>query len=295
MIGITRFARFVGLAALPAILPAFAKAAWLAILPEFNPFKYNSFPINSARQSYLVTQALQQRILLHTRNHLIEQLPPIVTFQSAMDFTVSTHAIVSALYVHLPTNGSELVLFDVNRNTNLGVLLRSVSYISPTRLLSDPPRRFRTTIITNANPNTSDMVERVMEAGKTTEWYRPLGLSYPFDVFSLSHVALPFPINDPLYGLQPDSGKPFGINLGSIAARGERGALIVTLDSLFRMSSNPFFPYLLERISELITPESKAQAPHLSWPPPGTPTDQEGETSPDALSAGIDDMADQPP
>jgi hypothetical protein len=36
MIGITRFARFAGLAALPAILPAFAKAAWLSVLPEFN-------------------------------------------------------------------------------------------------------------------------------------------------------------------------------------------------------------------------------------------------------------------
>jgi hypothetical protein len=48
---LTRFARFAGLAALPSILPAFAKSAWLAILPEFNPFKYNSFPVNVARQS----------------------------------------------------------------------------------------------------------------------------------------------------------------------------------------------------------------------------------------------------
>jgi hypothetical protein len=37
------------LAGLPAaIFPAFAKAAWLAILSEFNPFKYNSFPANGA-------------------------------------------------------------------------------------------------------------------------------------------------------------------------------------------------------------------------------------------------------
>src|SRR3546814_212854 len=50
MIGVTRFARFAGLAGLPAILPAFAKAAWLSIVPEFNPFKFNSFPINAARQ-----------------------------------------------------------------------------------------------------------------------------------------------------------------------------------------------------------------------------------------------------
>ncbi len=62
MVGITTFARFAGLAALPAVLPRFAKAAWLSIMPEFNPFKYNSFPVNGARQSYLLTQALQQQI-----------------------------------------------------------------------------------------------------------------------------------------------------------------------------------------------------------------------------------------
>src|SRR5512137_1857298 len=50
MIGITSFARFAGLAGLPAALPRFAKAAWLANLPEFNPFKYNSFPVNGATQ-----------------------------------------------------------------------------------------------------------------------------------------------------------------------------------------------------------------------------------------------------
>jgi alpha-beta hydrolase superfamily lysophospholipase len=62
MIGITRFARFAGLAGLPAILPAFAQAAWLSVLPEFNPFKYNSFPVNAARQSYRLTDALQRQI-----------------------------------------------------------------------------------------------------------------------------------------------------------------------------------------------------------------------------------------
>ena len=60
MIGITRFARYAGLAGLPAVLPPLAGAAWLSNIPEFNPFKYNSFPVNGARQSYLLTDALQQ-------------------------------------------------------------------------------------------------------------------------------------------------------------------------------------------------------------------------------------------
>ena len=81
MVGITRFARFAGLAGLPAILPAFAKAAWLGVVPEFNPFKYNSFPVNGARQSYRLTQALQERIARYARADKLAQLPPILTFQ----------------------------------------------------------------------------------------------------------------------------------------------------------------------------------------------------------------------
>jgi alpha-beta hydrolase superfamily lysophospholipase len=263
MIGITAFARFAGLAGLPAILPAFAKAAWLSILPEFNPFKYNSFPVNGARQSWDLTQALQQQIARQARAGQLVQLPPALTFQSVVDFTVSTPAIISSLYVHLPANGSELVLFDLNRSTKLGPLLSSASDAVLTRLLPPPPRRFRTTIITNAGPDSDEVVERVTEAGADTEQERPLGLLYPPGVYSLSHVALPFPASDGLYGSEPDPREDYGIRLGTIAARGERGALIVSLDTLLRMSSNPFFPYLLERIEEGIdsgTPQVRAGA-----------------------------------
>ncbi|MGH6896075.1 MAG: alpha/beta hydrolase [Geminicoccaceae bacterium] len=250
MIGITAFARFAGFAGLPAILPKFAKAAWLSILPEFNPFKYNSFPVNGARQSWRLTQALQQQILRQAQSGQLARLPPILTFQSVIDFTVSTRAIISSLYAHLPANGSELVLFDLNRDAKLSPLLRSASDAVLTRLLPAPPRRFRTTIITNATAGSSEVAERVIEAGAATAKERPLGLLYPPGVFSLSHVALPFPSSDGLYGTEPDPDEDFGITLGTIAARGERGALIVSLDSLLRMSSNPFFPYLLARIEE---------------------------------------------
>ena len=250
MIGITAFARFAGFAGLPALLPAFAKAAWLSILPEFNPFKYNSFPVNGARQSWQVTQALQRQIGRLARDGQLDGLPPVLTFQSVIDFTVSTRAIVASLYVHLPANGSELVLFDVNRDAKLGPLLRSASDAVLSRLLPPTPRRFRTTIVTNAAAGGSEVVERVIEAGADTEQERPLGLLYPPGVFSLSHVAVPFPPSDGLYGFDPDPTEDFGIRLGTVAARGEVGALIVSLDSLLRMSSNPFFPYLLARIED---------------------------------------------
>ncbi len=260
MIGITAFARFAGLAGLPAIFPPFAKAAWLGVVPEFNPFKYNSFPVNGARQSHLLTSALQSRIANLAGRGRLDGLPPILTFQSVMDFTVSTRAILSGLYAHLPANGSELVLFDVNRNTKFGPLLSSASDTMLARILPDPPRRFRTTIITNADAERPDVVARTMEAGTETEQVQELGLIYPADVYSLSHVALPFPTTDSLYGLHPDPNEDFGIHLGAVAARGERGALIVSMDALLRMSSNPFFPYLLERIEETLAPETSGDA-----------------------------------
>ncbi len=250
MIGITEMARFAGFAGLPAIFPPFAKAAWLSVMPEFNPFKYNSFPVNGARQSSLITRALQPRLAAYAREGRLETLPPILTFQSLIDFTVSTPAIVDALYAQLPANGSELVLFDLNRQTKFGPLLRSSTETMLARILPATPRRFRTTIITNASNGSAEVLERVTEAGATTEQSRPLGLIYPSDVFSLSHVALPFPVTDSLYGMEPDRSEDFGINLGALAVRGERGILIVSLDALIRMSSNPFFPYLLERIEE---------------------------------------------
>ena len=250
MIGITEMARFAGVFGWPAIFPPFAKAAWLSVVPEFNPFKYNSFPINGARQSSLLTRALQPRIARYATEGKLAELPPILTFQSVVDFTVSTRAIITALYQQLPDNGSELVLFDLNRSAKFGPLMRVSANTMLNRILPDPPRSFKTTIITNIHPDTSEVMERVTAAGATTEQTRKLGLSYPLGVFSLSHVALPFPLSDSLYGMFPDPLEEYGVSLGAVAPRGERGTLIVSLDSLIRMSSTPFFPYMLERIEQ---------------------------------------------
>jgi alpha-beta hydrolase superfamily lysophospholipase len=259
MIGITAFARFAGIGGWPAVFPAFAKAAWLAVLPEFIPFKYNSFPINGARQSFQLTRALQAQIERQARGGKLGGLPPILTFQSVVDFTVSTRSIITALYTLLPANGSELVLFDLNRTVKFGPLLSTSADLILNRVLPPPPRDFRTTVLANEGPDSSAMIERTTEAGAAEERVRPLDLTYPPEVFSLSHVALPFPLEDGLYGMRPDPADDFGVQLGAIATRGERGALILSLDSLLRMSSNPFFPYMLERIDEAIAPPALAQ------------------------------------
>ena len=89
----------------------------------------------------------------------------------------------------------------------------------------------------------------------TEEAVRDLDLEFPPGIFSLSHVALPFPLGDSLYGMQPDkSDEYFGVHLGALAPRGERGVLIVNLDALLRVSSNPFLPYVEERMRSLMVP-----------------------------------------
>jgi alpha-beta hydrolase superfamily lysophospholipase len=254
MIGVTAFARFAGFAALPALLPAFAAAAWLDVTPEFNPFKYNSFPVNAAVQTKALSGSLQERIERAATGPRWSDLPPIVTFQSVVDFTVSTPALVTSLYARLPENGSELVLYDLNRSASFGPLLRPSAAAVLDGLLPPAPRRFRSTILTNASAKEAYVVERTVEADASDERSRPTGLDYPPVVFSLSHVALPFPIDDALYGLRPDPSEDFGIRLGSTAVRGERATLSVSLDFLLRMSSNPFFSYERARIEETLAP-----------------------------------------
>jgi len=255
MIGITRFARFAGLAGLPAILPPFANAAWLSVVPEFNPFKYNSFPVNGARQSYRLTDTLQSQLQRLARAGQLGSLPPVLTFQSVVDFTVSTPAILTALYSLLPDNGSEIVLFDVNRTVKFGPLLRPSAYVALDQLTPTAPQSYRFTAIVNARDDSDATVERSIAPGQLTAEDRALTLPYPPGVFSLSHLAIPIPMDDPLYGVTPDpKARPeFGFSLGAMSARGERGTLVVDQDFLTRLSSNPFFPYLLERVDEGIS------------------------------------------
>jgi alpha-beta hydrolase superfamily lysophospholipase len=197
---------------------------------------------------------LQERIARYGREGKLKEMPPVLTFQSVMDFTVSTRAILSALYAHLPANGSELVLFDVNRSVKFGPLLRSSANTAIARILPGGAQSYRTVIITNRDDMHGEVVERAIAAGGTDETTRPLPLRYPDGLYSLSHVAIPFPASDGLYGMTPDPAEDFGLSLGTLAPRGERNVLIASLDALLRASSNPFFPYVLERIGEGIPP-----------------------------------------
>lgn len=251
MIRVNAFARFAGLAGLPALLPPFAKAAWLSVLPEYNPFKYNSFPVKAARQSWLLTQALQKQLNNDARSGKIKTLAPVLAFQSVMDSTVSTRGVVDSLFNLLSANGSALVLFDINQAAMLRPLFRPGAYVAAESLLPATPRRFMTTVVTNASAQSLETVARTTRAGERDENVQLLTMSYPRDLYSLSHVAIPFPPNDDLYGSQPTDPQRYGINLGNVSLRGETSTLVVGMDSLMRVTSNPFYDYMVARINQL--------------------------------------------
>lgn len=246
MIGITSMARFAGVLGWPAVFPAFAKAAWLDTLPEYNPFKYNSFPVNGARQSSQLVRAVERQIAADFADGKLGNLPPVLTFQSVLDATVSTRAVFDAFYRYLPDkHGHEVVLFDRNRRSMVEALVRPALVEPLTGILPETPRNYSVTLVTNGTGGGTEA--RTFPSGSRSVTLRPLAEAYPPDLYSLSHVSLPFPPTDGLYGYgQPDIY--FGINLGTVSARGERGTLIVNAETLMRASCNPFFEYLLLRI-----------------------------------------------
>jgi alpha-beta hydrolase superfamily lysophospholipase len=246
-IGIGEEARFAGIAGWPAVFPPFAKAAWLEVLPEFNPFKYNSFPVNAARESYLMTQVVQEELAAHAANHSLGGLPPILTFQSLVDSTIDMPSVVTTLYGQLPANGSELVLFDMNRNAIFAPLLKPDAAPPLATLLSPAPRNFTLTLVTN-EAGGDTVVAQTTPAAASAVTTLPLGLTWPTQVYSVGHIAIPFPLTDGLYGPTPDLDDNFGIRIGSLAVRGESDVLIISPTLLTRISANPFYPFMATKI-----------------------------------------------
>jgi hypothetical protein len=71
-------------------------------------------------------------------------------------------------------------------------------------------------------------------------------------MFSLAHIALPFTLDDDVYGRNPPRSPSDVVRLGTLSPRGERAVLTVPLDTLMRVSSNPFFPYLAARLTAFV-------------------------------------------
>jgi len=239
-----------------SILPGLERLAWLQIQPEFDPYKYNSFTSNAGDQVYRLTRSVARRIKAKTWKNSKEILPPVLVFKSTVDATVSTNAVVDRLLKQLDPHRHELVLFNINCFASMNSLLVLDPAPLTNRLVTDETLPFSVTLITNENRESAVVITRrkapfSLDASKT----EVLNLAWPRGVISLSHVALPFPPEDPLYGQRPP-GNQDTLFLGQIPLQGERGLLKIPGDFLLRLRYNPFYSYLETRVVEWINEAS---------------------------------------
>jgi hypothetical protein len=178
--------------------------------------------------------------------------PPTLVFKSDVDATVSTTAVVQRLLGRLDADRHELVLFDINRYAAKSVLTVYDPQVLSTSVMGVTGLPFAITLVTNEHADSAAVVA-LRQAPRSAEQSpaEPLGLDWPPGVISLSHVALPFPADDPLYGQRPPDNEDV-LFLGQMAIQGERGLLRLPSDWLLRIRHNPFYGYLETRTLEWI-------------------------------------------
>ena len=250
-IGVSKIAAFAVWQARLGHLLGLEKLAWNSVIPEYEPFKYGSFSINAGDLAHRITNHIQQRLTALQNTGKLETMPPILAFQSSADATVKPQALINNLLARLPSSTHQLVLYDINRNVDIEDMLVSdpMTVFSPLLNRADPG--FDLTVVTNEREGSNRVVairnkpdqEGPMTSTHISEW--------PAGIFSLSHVALPFPPDDPVYG-GPGAGESPGIQLGNLDMRGERGVLRITGAGLLRLRWNPFFDHLQSRTLEFM-------------------------------------------
>lgn len=260
-LGVSPLARFANLQRVLSHLELFNKARWLDILPEYDPYKYNSFPKNAGRQISLLISQIYTDIDTLKQTGDIDQLPQIISFQSLVDATVKTTDLVDKLYAEINDENSELVLFDVNQMSYYKELISYDPEQIVNALNSQTTSAYRLTLITNQNDSTQAVKEVTWLASSDKVIERPLALAWPEDIYSLSHTSLPFPADDPVYGYDViDINGNEVPTLGNLSIRGEQGVLTVPAGNLLRLRSNPFYSYIEQHITDALMQHSSTHA-----------------------------------
>lgn len=244
-------------------LPVLQKVRWQEIGVEYDPYKFNSFAVNATRQVRRATRDLQDSILRAAQSGRIERMPPVVTWQSVVDSTIGPTGAADVLYARLHGAAHRLVLFDVNRYRALGSVQRPNAGALIERL-SKQSRSYTLDIVMNTGEQERKVSVRHLtpDGGVSV---RDTDLEWPVTLVSLSHVALPFPPDDPVYGLNPGSGHAGIPSIGSWLFRGENGAVTISLGSLTRPRSNPFWSLIDEDVAASVAAD-RANAPAAGVP-----------------------------
>jgi alpha-beta hydrolase superfamily lysophospholipase len=241
------------------------KLSWNSLLPEFEPWKYGSFALNAGEQAWLITSEIQSQLNRLESQGQLDRVPPILAFQSVVDATITAPALVDNLFKrlprlargedHAPARRHELVLYDINRFSDIQPFMNSDAYSWIDPMLNEPGYEFLLTFLSNKGSTDMDVMAVSRIPGQAALEACDTDLSWPNDIYSLSHVALPFAPQDPVYGGEEALTSP-GIDLGLVALRGERDLLSISASSMLRLRYNPFYTYQSERIHSFLNLES---------------------------------------
>ena len=251
-IGISSAAKWVPLLTMAknAGLPGTRHSAWNTTGLAYDPYKYNAFAVNAGYQTHLLSRTIQQQLAAHTKADTLQQLPPVLTFQSLADATVNTDILLNQLYARLKGEQHELVAFDINRRAVTDALFRFEPAAGLHRYLAATSPPFALTLISNASQNDTRLHQTLWHPALPSVTTNALPLSWPTATFSLSHTAIPFPPDDPIYGTNRTVTANGVLPLGALELHGERGLLRIDPTALIRMRHNPFYSIVEQRVRQ---------------------------------------------
>jgi pimeloyl-ACP methyl ester carboxylesterase len=255
--GVSPIAAFAKAQGRLAALLGIPKLAWTSIQPEYDPYKYNSFSVNAGDQVYELTVAVNERLArLADESGRVPGMPPVTSFISLVDATVSVRAAVAFHEKLAPSGGHQLVIFDVDRTQNTADFLQSSDLAVLDELQPLADRSYELTVVANLEQATDQLAAWSDVPTRDGAVAEPIDAVWPAGVYSLAHVALPFRDHDPVYGLAP-YGEPETPSLGNLQLRGERGLFVIDGDSRMRLRCNPFFDYMSQRIVDALEPNAR--------------------------------------
>lgn len=241
MIGISALASITWLYHMVALVSRNQKAQWSGIAAEIDPFRYSSWPMNANVQAWLVTQSIERQLSKLQRAGRMNEMPPVLAMQSVVDSTIIVPKLISSLFERLTSASSELFLVDINRVDKLVNLFnRSFEHaIFPKLQRTDLPFTLRA--LRNVNPESQQIVLQTRSGQSLQETVT--NMSWPNGVVSLSHLAVPIPPEDPIYGTQ-EATAASGLPLGTLTMRTEPSALLIANSLFFRCRNNPFYHFM---------------------------------------------------
>ena len=233
-----------------SIIPGLHKLAWNTIGPEYDTYKYNSFVVNAGDQMYRLTLAIDSKISALQFQQGTGEFPRTLALMSLVDASVSTHAVVTHLFDKLDNSGNELVVFDINRHEDFTLFMKADPIMDYRTLLKRKQLKFDLMFFTNKSITSDSVVAHRWENSDGRQTIKQTEMVWPDRVYSLSHVALPFPPTDSLYGSVPENDD--GLHIGQLIAKGEKGFFNISAGDMLRLRYNPFYSNMQQQITDFI-------------------------------------------